>query len=93
MEPIHFEQLISMGCRIDVHKDIIVATIRKNNKVYQIKSFNAFTSSLIDLRDWCKSEAVNHILEEDFETILVNALHIKNVVPRHKTDKKDSIFE
>lgn len=106
METVQFEQLISVGCGIDVHKDIIVATIRKSNKDYQTKSFSAFTSSLIDLRDWCKSEGVTHIamestgiywkplfniLEEDFEIILVNARHIKNV-PGHKTDKKDSVW-
>jgi len=106
METVQFEQLISVGCGIDVHKDVIVATIRKNNKDYQTKSFSAFTSSLIDLKDWCKSEDVTHIamestgiywkplfniLEEDFEIILVNARHIKNV-PGHKTDKKDSVW-
>lgn len=106
METVQFEQLISVGCGIDVHKDVIVATIRKSNKDYQTKSFAAFTSSLIELGDWCKSEGVTHIamestgiywkplfniLESDFEIILVNARHIKNV-PGHKTDKKDSIW-
>jgi len=106
METVQFEQLISMGCGIDVHKEVIVATIRRSNSDYQTKSFTAFTSSLTDLRDWCKSEGVSHIamestgiywkplfniLEEDFEIILVNARHIKNV-PGHKTDKKDSIW-
>lgn len=106
METVQFEQLISVGCGIDVHKDVVVATIRKSNKDYQTKSFSAFTSSLTALRDWCKSEKVTHIamestgiywkplfniLEEDFEIILVNARHIKNV-PGHKTDKKDSIW-
>lgn len=106
METVQFEQLISVGCGIDVHKDVIVATIRKSNRDYQTKSFSAFTSSLIELRDWCKSEGVTHIamestgiywkplfniLEEDFEIILVNARHIKNV-PGHKTDKKDSAW-
>ncbi|HEY9167989.1 MAG TPA: IS110 family transposase [Lutibacter sp.] len=106
MEIVQFEQLISVGCGIDVHKDVVVATIRKSNKDYQTKSFSAFTSSLTALRDWCKSEKVTHIamestgiywkplfniLEEDFEIILVNARHIKNV-PGHKTDKKDSIW-
>jgi transposase len=106
METVQFDQLISVGCGIDVHKDVIVATVRKSNKDYQTKSFTAFTSSLIELRDWCKTEGVTHIamestgiywkplfniLEEDFEIILVNARHIKNV-PGHKTDKKDSIW-
>lgn len=34
---------------------------------------------------------VFNILEEDFEIILVNARHIKNV-PGHKTDKNDSVW-
>jgi transposase len=34
---------------------------------------------------------VFNILEEDFEIILVNARHVKNV-PGHKTDKKDSAW-
>jgi transposase len=64
------------------------------------------TSSFTELSDWCKTENITHIamesigiywkllfniLEEDFEIILVNARHIKNV-PGHKTDKKDSIW-
>lgn len=106
MEMVQFEQLISVGCGIDVHKDVIVATIRRSNKDYQTKSFNAFTSSLINLKHWCKSEGVTHIamestgiywkplfniLEEDFEIILVNARHINNVAG-HKMDKKDSVW-
>jgi transposase len=34
---------------------------------------------------------VFNILEEDFEVLLVNARHVKNI-PGHKTDKKDSIW-
>ena len=106
MKELQFEQLISVGCGIDVHKDVIVATIRKSSKDYETRSFQAFTSSLIELKDWCTIEKVTHIamestgiywkplfniLEEDFEIILVNARHIKNV-PGHKTDKKDSVW-
>ena len=106
MQAIKFKQVIGIGCGIDVHKDVIVATIRKSDAVYETRSFEAFTSSLIALRDWCKLEKVSHvamestgiywkpvynILEEGFEIILVNARHVKNV-PGHKTDKKDSIW-
>lgn len=101
---IAFEQTIGCGCGIDVHQNLIVATIRKSETVQQTKEFDAFTSSLTALRDWCKSQGVTHvamestgiywkpvfnILEEDFEIILVNARHVKNV-PGHKTDTKDS---
>ena len=61
---VQFEQLISVGFGIDVHKDVLVATIRRSNKDYQTKIFTAFTSSLIDLRDWFKSEGVTHISME-----------------------------
>jgi transposase len=101
---IKFHQTVSVGCGIDVHKAIIVATISKGQNNYQTREFDAFTSSLTALRDWCKQEGVTHvamestgvywkpvfnILEEDFEVILVNARHVKNV-PGQKTDKKDS---
>lgn len=99
-----FKQVVHVGCGIDVHQNLLVATIRKNDTTYETRSFDGFTSSLTALRDWCKSKGVTHIamestgvywkpvfniLEEDFEIILVNARHVKNV-PGHKTDKKDS---
>ena len=106
MEPtaISFEQTVTVGCGIDVHQAVIVATISKGGENYQTREFSSFTSSLTELREWCKHEEVTHvamestgvywkpvfnILEEDFEIILVNARHVKNV-PGHKTDKKDS---
>jgi len=88
-------------------KDTIVATIRSSSKDYETKEFSSFTSSLTDLRDWCKQQGVTHIAmestgiywkpvfnvleDESFEIILVNARHVKNI-PGHKTDKKDSAW-
>jgi len=104
MKEIGFTQMVSVGCGIDVHQSLIVASIRKSNTEVETREFEAYTSSLTSLREWCKSEGVTHVamestgvywkpvfnvLEEDFEVILVNARHVKNV-PGHKTDKKDS---
>lgn len=104
MSEISFTQVVSVGCGIDVHQNLIVATIQKGNDWVETREYDAYTSSLTSLRDWCKTESVTHvamestgvywkpvfnILEEDFEIILVNARHVKNV-PGHKTDKKDS---
>jgi transposase len=101
---IEFIQVVKVGCGIDVHRDIIVATVRKSENEFETREFGAYTSSLTSLRDWCKTEGVTHVamestgvywkpvfnvLEEYFEIILVNARHVKNV-PGHKTDKKDS---
>ena len=106
MEEIRFEQKVKVGCGIDVHKDLIVATIQKGNDQIATREFAAYTSSLESLRDWCKEEGVTHVamestgiywvpvfnvLEEYFEILLVNVRHVKNV-PGHKTDKKDSAW-
>lgn len=101
---IEFEQIIECGCGLDVHKETVVATIKGKDKREQTRTFSTFTSSLTELRDWLKEKGVTHvamestgiywkpvfnILEEDFQLLLVNARHIKNV-PGHKTDKSDS---
>lgn len=103
---VQFPQLIGVGCGIDVHQNLIVATVRRSDTDFETRSYDGYTSSLTALRDWCKSLGVTHIamestgiywkpvfniLEEDFEIILVNARHVKNV-PGHKTDKKDSAW-
>lgn len=101
---IDFEQIVDRGCGIDVHKKIIVATIKGEGIIETTKTYKCFTASIEELRDWLKINNITHvamestgvywkpvfnILEADFEIILVNARHIKNV-PGHKTDKKDS---
>jgi transposase len=101
---ITYEQVIDKGCGIDVHKKVIVATVKGIGIIETTKTYSGFTESIEELRDWLKSEKITHvamestgvywkpifnILESDFEIILVNARHIKNV-PGRKTDKKDS---
>lgn len=101
---IEFEQVVECGCGMDVHKDLIVATIQGKDIKMQTKSFNAFTSSLIKLKEWLLKNKITHvamestgvywkpvfnILGDDFKILLVNARHVKNV-PGHKTDKRDS---
>lgn len=103
-EGIIFEQIIERGCGIDVHKKVIVATIKGEGIQEQTQSYSGFTESIESMRDWLKENKITHIamestgvywkpiyniLETDFEIILVNARHIKNV-PGRKTDKKDS---
>lgn len=101
---IGFEQVVERGCGIDVHKSLIVSTIRGKGINEETRSFDGFTQSIEEMRDWLKANQITHvamestgvywkpvfnILEADFEVILVNARHIKNV-PGQKTDKKDS---
>lgn len=99
-----FEQVVEKGCGIDVHKKVLSATARGTGIREETRSYGSFTEDIEQLRDWLTENGVTHvamestgvywkpvfnILEEDFEVILVNARHIKNV-PGRKTDKADS---
>ena len=97
------DTIVSRACGIDVHKDTIKACIMRQGIKKQIKSFNTMTDDLIELRNWLHEHKITHvaiestgvywkpvfnILGDDFEMILVNASHVKNV-PGRKTDVLD----
>lgn len=103
-DKIEFDQVIERGCGIDIHKSVLVSTVQGKGIKTETRSCGAFTESIQQLRNWLRSMNVTHIamestgvywkpvyniLEEDFEIILVNARHLKNI-PGNKTDKKDS---
>jgi transposase len=103
-EVIEFEQVVERGCGMDVHKETVVATVAGIGIKQETRTFSTFTNSLKELKEWLKSlgitdvamestgvywKPVFNILEADFEIMLVNARHVKNV-PGHKTDKRDS---
>lgn len=105
METVSFEQVVSRGCGLDVHKKTVVATIDGEGLERVTREFGTFTSSLTELKDWLVENRITHvamestgvywkpvynILEPTGITVwIVNARHVKNV-PGHKTDKKDS---
>lgn len=75
-----------------------------SQKRKQIRTFPTFTSDIRELATWLKSLDIYHVavestgiywkpifnvFEGDFDVILVNAQHVKNV-PGRKTDVKDS---
>jgi transposase len=77
---------------------------REGNRVELRAEFAAMTRDLLALRDWLKGLGVTHValeatgvcwrplwyvLEDDFELLLVNAAHVKQV-PGRKTDVKDA---
>jgi len=103
-DKIEFDQVIEKGCGIDIHKSVLVSTVQGKGIKTETRSYDAFTESIEQLRDWLKSLGITHvamestgvywkpvynILENDFEIVLVNARHLKNI-PGDKTDKKDS---
>ncbi|MCD6202224.1 MAG: transposase [Bacteroidales bacterium] len=101
---IEFEQVVERGCGMDVHKAIVVTTIRGKDIKTITKSFSSYTSSLKKMKEWLQKHRITHIamestgvywkpifnvLGDEFQILLVNARHVKNV-PGHKTDKRDS---
>ena len=101
---IEFEQVVARGCGMDVHKETVVATIAGVGIEQETRTFSTFTNSLEELKEWLQSAGITHaamestgvywkpvfnVLEADFEILLVNARHVKNV-PGHKTDQRDS---
>ena len=105
MATVDFTQVVSHGCGMDIHKEVVVATVRRPGFPQETRECNTFTSSLTELRDWLMSLGITHVAMEStgiywkpiynvFEGHLphiwiVNARHMKNV-PGRKTDKKDS---
>jgi len=105
METVSFEQVVSRGCGIDVHKEVLVATIGGTGLRTQTREFDTFTRSLTELKEWLLENQITHVVMEstgvywkpvynvletsDMTVWIVNARHVKNI-PGHKTDKKDS---
>ena len=76
------------------------------SRVQEVKQFKTTVGGLLVLADWLKAHGVTHvvmeatgdfwkpvwhILESDFELMLVNARHVKNL-PGRKTDVGDSAW-
>jgi transposase len=93
---------------LDVHKDTVVACVRRRDVKGQVRqqtrTFGTMTSQLLELADWLAEQGVTHVamestgvywkpiwnlLEGQFEILLVNAQHIKQV-PGRKTDVRDA---
>lgn len=102
---VSFNQVVSRGCGIDVHKKMLVATISGEGLRTETREFGTVTRSLTELKDWLLENRVTHVVMEStgvywkpvyhalepsgLTVWIVNARHVKNV-PGHKTDKQDS---
>ena len=101
---VSFEQVVSRGCGLDVHKKMVTATIDGEGIK---KQTHDYPTILKELRDWLLGNGITHVAMESTSVFwkpvynvlepagltvwIVNAAHIK-YVPGHKTDKKDSAW-
>jgi transposase len=99
-----FDLIIERGCGLDVHEKTVMATVKGTGLKQETREFRTFTNDLKKLKQWLKKMMIKYvavestgvywkpifnILGDEFEIILVNARHVKNV-PGRKTDVKDS---
>ena len=61
---VEFEQIIERGCGIDIHKKVLVATIRGTGIKEETRSFDGFTGSIEEMRDWLKENGITHVAME-----------------------------
>ena len=95
-------------CGLDVHKETVVACVRRvidGKTVKEVRTFSTTTADLMALSEWLTENQCTHIAMEatgvywkpvwhilddgEFELVLANAAHIKNV-PGRKSDVKDA---
>jgi transposase len=99
------EKVLERCAALDVHKRQVTACAHVPDRQAELRAeFQTMTPDLLALRDWLKGLGVTHVameatgvywkpvyylLEDDFELLLVNASHVKNV-PGRKTDVADA---
>ncbi len=77
---------------LDVHKRFVVASlsiIEQGQRRKELRQFSTMANELLVLKEWLYWKPIFHLLEGDFEVVLVNAQHMK-AVPGRKTDVKDA---
>jgi transposase len=97
------QTVVERSAALDVHKASVTACVRVPGEQH-VREFSATVRGLLSLRDWLAGFGVTHvameasgvywkspwaILEDEFECLLVNARHVKQV-PGRKTDVGDA---
>jgi len=102
--------LLPLCAGLDVHKDTVVACLRrvvKGKVEREVRTFGTTTRELLALSEWLASAGCRHVAMEatgvywkpvwhilsdgDFELVLANARHVKNV-PGRKSDVSDAVW-
>lgn len=64
MSVVQFTQVLSRGCGMDIHKKVVVATVQGEGICKGTRSFDTFTRSLTQLREWLVSLGITHVAME-----------------------------
>src|SRR5438874_2623987 len=97
------QTVVERAAALDVHKASVTACVRLPGEQH-VQEFSSTIRGLLSVRDWLAGFGVTHvameasgvywkspwaILEDEFECLLVNARHVKQV-PGRKTDVGDA---
>jgi transposase len=100
------ETIVERAAGLDVHKAQVTACVRVPGRgrarTQEVAEFQTTVRGLLALRDWLKAHRVSQvameatgvywaILEDEFDCLLVNARHVKQV-PGRKTDVSDAAW-
>jgi hypothetical protein len=66
MGTISFDQVVSRGCGLDVHKKTVVATIDVEGLKKATRTFLTFTSSLTELKEWLLENGITFVFAESW---------------------------
>ncbi len=107
------DQVVARVAALDLGKASLVACVRvpsdtSGKRCQEVRSYDTFTRSLLELADWLRVERVTrvameatsdywkpvfYVLEaEGFDCWLVNPKHVKHLPGRAKTDKLDAVW-
>ena len=64
MTEVSFPSQVQRGCGIDVHLKVVVATINGEGVRKETRSFDTFTSSLTELKEWLLQNGITHVAME-----------------------------
>ena len=62
VDTINFDQIVERGCGLDVHKNLLTATINGKGLKEETRNFDAFTDSIELLRDWLLEHKITHVV-------------------------------
>ena len=78
---IEFEQVIERGCGLDVHRDIVVATVMGRGIITETRTYDTTTSSLRELGSWLESLQVTDGAMESTGIYWKPVLHVLRTYP------------
>lgn len=101
MDSVSFNQVVSRGCGLDVHKKVVVATINGEGLKAQTREFTTFMRSLTELKDWLLEKGVTHVAMESagvywkpvYQGRQVTMADVESVYHRKLQASKEDLYE